>query len=102
MTTVVPVLLAGGAGTRLWPTSREVYPKQLLDLTGEGSLLQQAAHRALTTAPADRVMTVTTETHYFAVLDQLGDIDAGLGRHIIAEPAGRNTAGAVALAALRD
>ena len=100
MTTVVPVLLAGGVGTRLWPTSREVYPKQLLDLAGEGSLLQQAAHRALTTAPADRVMTVTTETHYFAVLDQLGDIDADLGRHIIAEPAGRNTAGAVALAAL--
>ncbi len=100
MTTLVPVLLAGGVGTRLWPTSREGYPKQLLDLAGEETLLQQAARRALASSPPERVMTVTTEAHYFAVLDQLGDVAADLGRHIIAEPAGRNTAGAVALAAL--
>ena len=100
MTTLVSVLLAGGVGTRLWPTSREVYPKQLLNLAGEETLLQQAARRALTASAPWHVMTVTTETHYFAVHDQLGDIAADLGRHIIAEPAGRNTAGAVALAAL--
>ena len=100
MTTLVPVLLAGGAGTRLWPTSREAYPKQLLSLAGDESLLQQAARRAMATAPANHVVTVTTEAHYFAVLDQLGDIDPDLGRHVIAEPAGRNTAAAIALAAL--
>ena len=100
MTTLVPVLLAGGVGSRLWPTSREIYPKQLLDLTGEETLLQQAARRALAVAPPERVVTVTTEAHYFAVLDQLGDVDDGLGRHIIAEPSGRNTAAAVVLAAL--
>ncbi len=100
MTTLVPVLLAGGVGSRLWPISREIYPKQLLDLTGEGSLLQQAATRALALAPAESVVTVTTESQYFLVLDQLRDVDGGLGRHVVAEPMGRNTAAAVALAAL--
>ena len=100
MTTLVPVLLAGGVGTRLWPTSREAYPKQLLNFAGAESLLQQAARRALTASTPDRVVTVTTETHYFAVHDQLAEVAGGLGRHVIAEPAGRNTAGAIALAAL--
>ena len=100
MATLIPVILAGGVGTRLWPTSREIYPKQLLDLTGEETLLQQAARRALAAAPPGQVVTVTTETHYFAVLDQLGDVAGDLGRHVIAEPAGRNTAAAIALAAL--
>ena len=100
MTTLVPVLLAGGVGSRLWPTSREIYPKQLLDLTGEGSLLELAARRALAVAPAGQVVTVTTEAQYFLVLDQLGDVDDGLADHVIAEPGGRNTAAAVALAAL--
>ena len=86
MTTLVPVLLAGGVGTRLWPVSREIYPKQLLDLTGDGSLLQQAARRALEAAPAEHVVTVTTEGQYFPVLDQLSDVADALGRHIIAEP----------------
>ena len=100
MTTLVPVLLAGGVGARLWPASREIYPKQLLNLAGDESLLQQAARRAMALSPPEQVMTVTTETHYFAVLDQLGDIAGDLGRHIIAEPTGRNTAAAIALAAL--
>ena len=100
MATLVPVLLAGGVGSRLWPTSREIYPKQLVDLTGEGSLLQQAARRALAAAPAGQVVTVTTESQYFLVLDQLRDLEGGLGGHVVAEPMGRNTAAAVALAAL--
>ena len=100
MTTLVPVLLAGGVGSRLWPISREIYPKQLLDLTGEGSLLQQAAGRALALAPAEAVVTVTTESQYFLVLDQLRDVAGALDRHVVAEPMGRNTAAAVALAAL--
>jgi len=100
MTTLVPVLLAGGVGSRLWPISREIYPKQLLDLTGEGSLLQQAAARALALAPAETIVTVTTESQYFLVLDQLRDVAGALDRHVVAEPMGRNTAAAVALAAL--
>jgi mannose-1-phosphate guanylyltransferase/mannose-6-phosphate isomerase len=100
MADVVPVLLAGGVGVRLWPASRESYPKQLLNVAGEGTLLQQAAARACRIAPADRIVTVTTEGHYFQVADQLGDLDRGLVRHVIAEPVGRNTAAAVAIAAL--
>ncbi len=100
MAALVPVLLAGGVGSRLWPTSREIYPKQLLNLTDDDSLLQHAARRALDVAPADRVITVTTEAHYFPVLDQLRAVDERLGRHVIVEPMGRNTAAAVGIAAL--
>jgi mannose-1-phosphate guanylyltransferase/mannose-6-phosphate isomerase len=100
MDDLIPVLLAGGIGTRLWPTSRESYPKQLLTMAGERTLLQEAAVRARALAAPERVVTVTTEQHYFAVCDQLGDLDKGLAAHVIAEPAGRNTAAAVVLAAL--
>lgn len=99
MAVIVPVLLAGGLGTRLWPLSREVYPKQLMNLTGRGSLLQQAARRAMLAAPAGNLIAVTTETHYFPVRDQLTEIDQAMAGHILLEPAGRNTAAAVAIAA---
>jgi len=101
MNDFIPVLLAGGLGTRLWPLSREIYPKQLMNLAGEGSLLQQAARRALLGATGDRVITVTTEAHFFPVRDQLGAVDPALTEHILLEPMGRNTAAAVAVAALR-
>ena len=100
MATLIPVILAGGVGSRLWPTSREFYPKQLLPLTGEDSLLQKAARRALAVAGADHVVTVTTDTHYFSVLDQLGEVAPEFVRHVLAEPTGRNTAAAVALSAI--
>ena len=96
MSDFIPVLLAGGLGTRLWPLSREIYPKQLMNLAGEGSLLQQAARRALLGATGDRVITVTTEAHFFPVRDQLGAVDPALTKHILLEPMGRNTAAAVA------
>ncbi|MEX2650777.1 MAG: mannose-1-phosphate guanylyltransferase/mannose-6-phosphate isomerase [Alphaproteobacteria bacterium] len=97
---IVPLLLAGGVGVRLWPASRDTYPKQLLNIGGDRSLLQSAALRALAHAPAERIVTVTTETQYFLVADQLGELDPGFARHVIAEPEGRNTAAAVALGAL--
>lgn len=100
MAQFIPVILAGGVGSRLWPTSREFYPKQLLNLTGDDSLLQQAARRALVMESPEQVVTVTTESHYFSVLDQLDEVAPGLGQHVIAEPVDRNTAAAVALAAL--
>lgn len=99
MTDIVPVLLAGGLGTRLWPLSREIYPKQLMNLAGDGSLLQQAARRALECGPANTVITVTTEAHYLPVRDQLSEVDTALTDNILLEPEGRNTAAAIAVAA---
>jgi mannose-1-phosphate guanylyltransferase / mannose-6-phosphate isomerase len=99
--TIVSALLAGGLGTRLWPLSREIYPKQLMALVGEESLLQEAARRALLVSAPEHVLTVTTEAHFLPVRDQLGDIDPALAGNLLLEPAGRNTAAAVAVAALR-
>ena len=96
---IFPVLLAGGIGTRLWPLSREINPKQFLNLTGNGSLLQQAALRAKKTAPPERVITVTTEAHYHSVHDQLSELDPALTTNILVEPKPRNTATAITIAA---
>ncbi len=100
-TTIVSALLAGGLGTRLWPLSREIYPKQLMALVGEESLLQEAARRALLVSAPEHVLTVTTEAHFLPVRDQLGDVAPALAGNLLLEPAGRNTAAAVAVAALR-
>ena len=95
-----PVLLAGGLGARLWPLSREIYPKQLLSLLGNNSLLQQTALRALALAPAENVITVTTRPHYRAIRDQLQELEPKLGRNLLVEPQGRNTTAAIGVAAL--
>jgi mannose-1-phosphate guanylyltransferase/mannose-6-phosphate isomerase len=95
---LTPVILSGGAGTRLWPLSRELYPKQLLPLVGKETLLQATALRMSgldVTAP----IIVCNEAHRFLVAEQLRAIDAP-AQAIILEPAGRNTAPAIALAAL--
>ena len=93
----VPVILSGGAGTRLWPLSRELYPKQLLALVGEQTMLQDTVQRLKgleVTAP----MVVCNEAHRFLVAEQLRAIDCK-PRAIVLEPVGRNTAPAIALAA---
>ncbi|CAG37655.1 mannose-1-phosphate guanylyltransferase/mannose-6-phosphate isomerase [Desulfotalea psychrophila] len=93
---IVPVIMAGGSGTRLWPLSRALYPKQFLPLVGEETMLQATLNRLAgldVTAP----ITVCNEEHRFIVAEQLRFLDQ-LGK-IILEPAGRNTAPAVALAA---
>lgn len=94
MAEVIPVILSGGAGTRLWPLSREMRPKQLLPLTGEHTLLQQTAQRV-----GGRPIVVCNQEHRFIVAEQLREIGVE-PRAIVIEPVGRNTAPAAAVAAI--
>jgi mannose-1-phosphate guanylyltransferase / mannose-6-phosphate isomerase len=94
---LTPVILSGGAGTRLWPLSRELYPKQLLALTGPRTMLQQTVLRLEGLAAAPPVI-VCNEAHRFLVAEQLRQLHI-TPRATILEPFGRNTAPAIALAA---
>ena len=99
MTTLVPVLLAGGSGTRLWPTSRKSYPKQFVDLTGSGdSFLQSSLKRSAAMPNACPWIIVTGEDYRFLVAQQAKEADVSIGP-ILLEPSARNTAPAIALAA---
>ena len=96
---LVPVVLAGGLGTRLWPVSRREYPKPLIRFTGEYSLLQQTVLRAAALTGAGRPTIVCGEMHYPHILDQMEEI--GHSDHdAVLEPVGRGTAPAAAAAAL--
>jgi mannose-1-phosphate guanylyltransferase/mannose-6-phosphate isomerase len=97
---LVPVILAGGAGTRLWPVSRAALPKPLAPLIGRDTLLQQTARRVLACAAPEHVVTVGARAHDFLMRAQLAAVAPGLGAHRLLEPCGRNTAAAIALAAL--
>ncbi len=101
-TLVQPVILCGGAGTRLWPLSRTGFPKQFLCLTGNESLFQQAANRLKNLqTPSFNVLApfvVAGEEHRFLVLEQLREAKIELGAALL-EPVGRNTAPALTLAA---
>ena len=99
-TLIQPVILSGGSGTRLWPLSREKYPKQLLPLLGEDSLLQ-ATVRRISPMPALQMaapMVVCNEEYRFVIAEQLRQM--GRPGSVILEPVGRNTAPALTLAAL--
>jgi mannose-1-phosphate guanylyltransferase/mannose-6-phosphate isomerase len=99
MTTLVPVLLAGGFGTRLWPTSRKTFPKQFVDLTGSGdSLLQSSLKRSAVMSNACPWIIVTGEDYRFLVAQQAKEAGVSIGP-ILLEPSARNTAPAIALAA---
>jgi mannose-1-phosphate guanylyltransferase/mannose-6-phosphate isomerase len=95
---LTPVLLSGGVGSRLWPVSRESHPKQFLPLVGELSMLQETLDRTSGMEAAAPVV-VCNEDHRFMVAEQLRQMDAAAGS-LILEPIGRNTAPAVALAAI--
>lgn len=101
---VLPVIMAGGSGTRLWPLSRALYPKQFLVLQGNQSLFQQAHLRLQGLASEDisvaKPCVVGNEEHRFLVLDQLRELKAEPSS-LLLEPVGRNTAPAVTLAALQ-
>lgn len=96
---IIPVILAGGSGTRLWPLSRETYPKQFLKLVGERSLFQETVLRANTLNSTETIYIVCNAEHYFICLDQLEEIHI-TNTQFILEPFGRNTAPAIAIAAL--
>lgn len=96
---IIPVILAGGSGTRLWPLSRQHYPKQLLKLFGEKTMLQQTLLRLGGVANLAAPIVVCNEEHRFMVAEQLHEIGIG-DASIMLEPLARNTAPALALAAL--
>ncbi len=95
---LVPVILCGGTGTRLWPLSREGYPKQFWPLAGEGTMLQETASRAQGPGFAAPIL-VAAEAHRFLVAEQLREGGVASPR-IVLEPEARNSAPAIAAAAL--
>ena len=99
MDTIQPVLLSGGSGTRLWPLSREAYPKQFLPLAADVTMLQATWQRVAPLAGGAPIV-VANEAHRFLVAEQLRQIGAPVPA-IILEPVGRNTAPAIAAAALQ-
>lgn len=96
---IYPVILSGGSGSRLWPLSRESYPKQLLPLAGPHTMLQETALRVGDAGRFHPVMVVANAEHRFVIAEQLREIGAAAPT-IVLEPAARNTAAAVASAAL--
>lgn len=98
---IIPVILCGGTGTRLWPLSRQDTPKQFLRLGGDNSLLVDTVDRALkcSGAPPSDVVIVTLEQLRRKTESELADYDPAAATHILGEPAARNTAAAVAYAA---
>jgi len=96
---ICPVILSGGSGSRLWPLSREYFPKQLLALVSEKTLLQDTARRTDAFKDSLAPIVVCNEEHRFLVAEQLREIDKP-AQTIILEPEGRNTAPALTLAAL--
>jgi mannose-1-phosphate guanylyltransferase/mannose-6-phosphate isomerase len=102
MQKLIPIVAAGGSGTRLWPLSREMHPKQFLNLGASHSLLQQTLQRVSVqdSGPVlDRPVIVSNENHAFLIQEQAAEIGAD-PRLIVLEPAGRNTAPALTAAAL--
>ncbi len=115
-TSLYAVIMAGGSGTRFWPLSRQLSPKQLLRIDGDDSLIQQTVKRINSLVPLSRVHIVTNENHYLEMKMQLASLgdDSGVrpapasskqggqgsGVNFLVEPEGRNTAAAIGLAAI--
>lgn len=97
---MLAIILSGGSGTRLWPLSREAYPKQFIPVVSDESLLSDTISRGLRLGADVRVMAITNEEHRFVVAANLHQLAADRTTGIILEPVGRNTAPAIALAAL--
>ncbi|MCF6264287.1 MAG: mannose-1-phosphate guanylyltransferase/mannose-6-phosphate isomerase [Xanthomonadales bacterium] len=99
---LIPVIMSGGAGTRLWPVSRRAHPKPFMQLADNETLMEKTLARALAVTGSSVVLTVTSRDYYFLTRDEyLKNTTAGITYEYILEPFGRNTAPAIALAALR-
>lgn len=92
------VIMAGGSGTRFWPQSRKNKPKQLLNISGEKTMIRATVERILPEIPFDRIMVVTGEAHAAELKNQVPEL---AGEMIVVEPSGRNTAPCIALAAYK-
>jgi mannose-1-phosphate guanylyltransferase/mannose-1-phosphate guanylyltransferase/mannose-6-phosphate isomerase len=97
---IIPVILAGGSGTRLWPLSRKLYPKQLLPLLGEHTLVQNTLRRLEGLDGIGDPLVICNEEHRFIIAEQMRAMGVTPAA-IILEPVGRNTAPAVAVAAMK-
>ena len=97
---LIPVILSGGAGTRLWPVSRKAYPKPFMRLANGQTLAGATLRRALGVGTTDRTLTVTARDYYFLTRDIYREIAPDAEHHFLLEPEGRNTAAAIAMAAL--
>mgnify|MGYP000497105687 CR=1 FL=1 len=96
---IVPVILAGGAGTRLWPLSRQLHPKQVLPITGQATMIQETLGRLEGLDGLAPPIVICNESHRFMIAEQMRERGIVPGA-IILEPMGKNTAPAVAVAAL--
>lgn len=96
---IIPIVMCGGSGTRLWPLSRRQHPKQFLKLYGEHSPFQEAVRRAVALDGARPPVIVGNEDHRFLILDELAEVGVS-GLNILLEPVARNTAPALAMAAI--
>jgi mannose-1-phosphate guanylyltransferase/mannose-6-phosphate isomerase len=101
MKTMIPVILSGGFGARLWPVSRRAYPKPFMKMADGQTLAEKTLRRALDISGGGDVLTVTGRDHYFITRDEYLRVDAVNADHLhyLLEPAGRNTAPAIAVAA---
>jgi len=94
------VILSGGSGTRFWPLSRHLYPKQLLRILGDKTLIQQTMHRILHCVPASQVLISTNSAQADSIRVQLAEWKEEISHNFVIEPEARNTAPAIALAAI--
>ena len=97
---LIPVILSGGSGTRLWPLSREAHPQPFIRLPDGQSLLQKTLHRAAALDGVTTVLTITNRDHYFLTRDDYAETGLSVELEYLLEPVGRNTAPAIAAAAL--
>ncbi|HNV70539.1 MAG TPA: sugar phosphate nucleotidyltransferase, partial [Candidatus Ozemobacteraceae bacterium] len=97
---IFAVILAGGSGTRLWPLSRQSWPKQLLALVGNRTLLQDTSRRILPVIPAAGQFVITSQEYAEQVQAQMSEIFPQTAPQVLAEPLARNTAPAILWGAL--
>ena len=98
---LIPIILSGGSGTRLWPLSRKNFPKQFLALSGDSSLFQQTVARTRSLAGIASPIVVCSEDHRFLVAEQLRELNVE-GASILLEPVPRNTAPEIGRASCRE